>query len=481
MGLSLAGASGSNYTTPLLTSAYSNVMAVARNGNGSVTNTAAITVTSNMIPIALTGFNRDIVIENTAAAPPYGAYALEYNPGEGTCFYQQGLPGTTYGLPASGSFVSVLDSVTLFQFQPYTSNNALVLSSETGISTGNLVLVTPTAYQSISLIANSGSASPNSTGALVVQFADGSSFTTNYNAADWFFNPGFALQGVDRININSGGAQGGPNDPRFYQTTLNLSSLLGAANMPIRSLSFSQAPGSGATAVFAVSGAAGPQTNVFTLAVVTNLPATGIDATTATLKGQVLTNGGYVPSVTIFYGPINGGTNPANWSNSVALGDQNGAFSQVVTGLTANSTYYFAARAQNYAGASWATPSRSFVTAAAALPQVANAPATGIAATFATLNGQVTSSGGLPTGVILYYGPSDGGTNPASWAKSIVLGPQTGTYQQTASALTANTAYFFTAAVTNAAGTGWASSFTIFHDSSDEPGFERRGCIDLSQ
>jgi hypothetical protein len=462
-GILATGFTSPTFTLPSVGAGLTNVTVVAENSHGAATNVAAVNME---MPLLLTGFNRDLVIESNAVTP-YNNYAMEFNPGEGTCYYQQGLPGTAYGLPAAGSFSSVIDG-TLFQFQPYTTSNALVMSSDTGVSSGTLTLLAPATYNVISILANSGNANPTSTGVLTVNFADGSAFTTNYDAADWFFNSGFALQGVDRINLSSGATDGGPTDPRFYQTTINLAAALGSANKPIASLTFTQAPDAAATAIYAVSGSLSAS-NIFTLALVTNLPATAIQPTSATLNGDVLSSGGFAPGITLYYGSTSGGTNAGSWAHSISLGVQTGVFSQIVSGLSPNTTYYYTVDAVNYAGSSWGSPIQSFTTGAPELAQVNNAPATAIGATFATLNGQVLATGGAPTRVLLYYGTANGGNNPAAWAQSISLGGQTGGYAQTVDGLSSNTVYYFTAEATNLAGATWAAPVQTFTTAATNP------------
>lgn len=113
------------------------------------------------------------------------------------------------------------------------------------------------------------------------------------------------------------------------------------------------------------STAASFSTNAAALPAIDNLPATNVAALSATLRGRVTNTGGQTPQVTLYYGDDDAGDGSATaWDHAVALGAQAGNFAHFVTGLAAETTYYYRAGATNDAGSVWATPTLSFTTTA---------------------------------------------------------------------------------------------------------------------
>ena len=196
---------------------------------------------------------------------------------------------------------------------------------------------------------------------------------------------------------------------------------------------------------------------------VTNLSATDIEPSSATLRGEVIDTGGATPSVTIYWGDNDAGTSTGSWDNAINLGDQAGPFSTVITGLTPSTTYYFRAFATNTAGNDWANSTSSFTTQAPPnLPSVVNAAATGVGFVEADLNGIVTSTGGENPNVTIYYGDNDGGTTPGNWDEGVNLGAQSGAFSADLFGLSNNTTYYFRAFAQNSGGSAWAPSSESF-------------------
>jgi hypothetical protein len=291
-------------------------------------------VGADMTPINLTGFNRDVVIENTASGPPYVGVAVELNPGENLTFYQSGLPGKAYGLPLNGDFVSAIGDNTTFQLQPYTGNNALVFSSATGLTEGTLVVTTPQTFSRIAIIANS--ASGGGPADLTINFTDNTTFVTSYIAYDWFNNSDFALQGFERINLTTGNTSGATANPRLYQTTIDLVALLGVGNKPIASIIFGKVPSAGATAVYGVSGEVAPPTPASILVYPTN--TTVVETTSATFTAAA--GGTPVPKLQWLRNsaPVAGATN-STYTFIAALADHNATYRLVASNFVNSISY----------------------------------------------------------------------------------------------------------------------------------------------
>jgi hypothetical protein len=462
----VSGATGSTYTISSVSAGLTNVAVVASNGNGSATNSAAITSSTNGVAISFfnNGANWTINQVGLATANITGnvLHTTDGNGNEGVTAWYNNLVNIN-GFSASFTYQDVGGSpgnnADGLAFNVQESGPAFLGGSGGGLAIGGL---TPSADWELNLYAPNGIGiiyHPNAatggylpTGNVNVSSGDPINFTIVYS-------PGGAVQEtlVDTVTSAS------------FVTNYNIGDLTALLGSNFGYIGFGGSDGGVASTQIVSNFTYQAGTNGFSPAVVTNLPPTAIQPTSATFNAQVVSNGGVVPTITLYYGPTDGGTNAGNWANSLLLGSETGTFSQAITGLSSQTTYYYTVSASNIAGVSWAAPSQTFTTTTITLPQVTDAPATAIGATVATLNGQVLSTGGATTTVILYYGTTDGGANAAAWSHSLLLGAQNSFFAQTVSGLSSNTLYYFTAEATNSLGASWAAPSQTFTTAAADP------------
>ncbi len=194
-------------------------------------------------PVALTGFNAALLASNNATSGSPGATAFDIP--NNYCFYQQGLNGSTRGLPLNGVFASQSDGSTAFQLGPYGAADALILG-DTYAKSGTLNLSTPGAFNTLTVLA--ASANGGGQGSFVLNFTNGTrSPVFAFNCQDWFYVvTNVAIQGFGRLKLGSGWSieDNGSSNPNLYQTTVNLAALGLTHRQSPRSL-FQFAPGPG--------------------------------------------------------------------------------------------------------------------------------------------------------------------------------------------------------------------------------------------
>jgi gliding motility-associated-like protein len=220
-----------------------------------------ITANAQHVPIAVTGFNEDVIAEGTgnSALTTTTREMDAFTPSNFVMCTQQFAnangftPSGTYGLPDNGAFSSGGRS---YQLGNYSTNNALyLLTTEAGL----LTLTTPTNFSSISIVGvgTEGVA----TISIVFNFSDGTTLNPgNQSYEDWFNGTtGVVLQGFGRVKRMTGPFtttqyNGAPTNPRFYSREFSL-----PCDKTLTSISFSNVSASTVTQsnrafILAVSG-----------------------------------------------------------------------------------------------------------------------------------------------------------------------------------------------------------------------------------
>ncbi len=204
-------------------------------------------------------------------------------------------------------------------------------------------------------------------------------------------------------------------------------------------------------------------------AAIQNAAPSAVSNTSARLNATLLA-GAANYKVSVYWGPVDGGTNAANWPASAYVGAWTNIASTNVgyslSGLQPGSTYYYTFRATNASATVWATPSWQFSTlAGGATPVLENREATGILDTSAVLRASLYTAG-TNRQVRVYWGPVDGGTNSAAWANSAVVGAWTNVAATNLSyritGLSPLSTYCFRFHAVNASGGVWAQPSRSF-------------------
>lgn len=220
-------------------------------------------------PVAVTGFNRDVIFENSS---PTSAQSFDDGTATWLADGVQGYAGLPAGVFSSRLTNSVTMASTRYKLQRFADNNVMMI--DTTSPQGTLTLVTPQRFRSLSIAAvSSGARFTAGIGTLTLNFQDGStSAAINYNARDWWGegandDPNRIFQaGVYRTvntgtNLPTSSVQVDTSYTKFnlYETTIDLANVGGVdySHKILQSVTFNVAVGAQRTGIFALSGSVG--------------------------------------------------------------------------------------------------------------------------------------------------------------------------------------------------------------------------------
>ncbi|MFP5437592.1 MAG: GEVED domain-containing protein [Bacteroidia bacterium] len=239
-------------------------------------------------------------------------------------------------LPANGIITSEANANVVFNFAPYSDDNALKLV--TAAATGTLTFTEQVSATNLYFIATSGSGDSDLD--ITVNFTDGTSQTnTELFIPDWYGGTAIptAKAGVGRVSRFDNGMQGNAADPRMYQLTISID--IANQNKVIESVTVTKNTVSGALNIFGVSAklvsdcpemaSASGASSTFTTGAVSWALASAGSSADITYTVEVATDADFTT-------PIEG----SPFTNVTGT-------TQALTGLTIDTTYYFRVKANN--------------------------------------------------------------------------------------------------------------------------------------
>ncbi|HEY7117040.1 MAG TPA: PEP-CTERM sorting domain-containing protein [Tepidisphaeraceae bacterium] len=237
---------------------------------GGLSAASTFSAVAAMVPIPVSGFNQDIIVD-TGAAAPQNVVTATMDDGTvqtgglftGNTWYQVGYntaaPAT--GLPAGVVTVSAADPTVTFRLAPANGNNALMLDTTGSGASGSLVLTAPARYTALTVLTSTG----NGAGTLIptLHYSNGAADKTlaTITSGDWFGGSPVAYTGSGRVDVSDGSFNSvGTDNPRIYQVNIDLAGQ-GADQNPISSISFAftGSDPNTHTAIYGLSGSAVPE------------------------------------------------------------------------------------------------------------------------------------------------------------------------------------------------------------------------------
>lgn len=391
-------------------------------------------ITTQIKPLALTGFNQDVVANGTGAANASTTQPLDdHNYVFFANGYNNGTTTGTNGLPASGSFTSAQSASRTYQLASYTGNNSLVLTTTPttygSANSGTLSFTSPyqSPYATLYVVGTTG----NGTGTLnyTVNYADATTSTGSISFPDWFLAASTssavrALGSLDRVTWASPGAFDNSTNFNLFEAPI---SIPGASQSKvINSVSFAwSASGTARVNVFAITGYTSTTSGIrvndgASVSVTPSVSVTSSASSNTFCSGQ---------SVTFTANPVNGGSSPSyQWKKNGS--NIAGATSPTYTTSTlANSDQVSVVLTSSLSCVTSSTGTSPAVTMTlGTVPASVSIGSTGssiCSGTAVTFTATPTNGGSSPSYQWLLNGSSIGGaTSPTYSSSSLVNGDQ---------------------------------------------------------